>query len=79
MAIPMKASEMADIIESSINGTCGDWDDSTSISLKDPELEIIRKRCCQLDLEFPPEKKGHFTNEQGLMVLRKYIVEFKSK
>jgi len=50
-----------------------EWDDFLSTPVADAELEKMRERCRHLDLEFPPDKPGAFTNTQGLAVVRGYL------
>jgi hypothetical protein len=75
----MNAFEVANIIERFIEGTGSDWewDDFISVPIKDPKLEKIRIRCLELDMEFPPEKSGEYTNKKGLEVLSEYFRELK--
>ncbi len=49
------AEEAAKFIENHIHGTEGphDWDDFTSIPIKDPKLNAMRLRCVKLDEEHP--------------------------
>lgn len=49
------AYEVATFLENHVNGTEGphDWDDFTSIPIKDRELNAIRLRCVVLDDEHP--------------------------
>lgn len=50
-----------------------EWDDFLSTPVADAELEKMRERCRHLDLEFPPDKPGRFTNDQGFAVIRGYL------
>ena len=70
----MTKAELAHLLESFADGTCGEWewDDFLSIPHKDSEIEKIRDHCEQLDVEFPPNKPGQFCNEEGLAVLLGY-------
>ncbi|MGH9792675.1 MAG: hypothetical protein ACRD5W_15820 [Candidatus Acidiferrales bacterium] len=54
-----------------------EWDDFLATPIADPELEKIRERCRHLDLEFPPETPGNFTNAQGLAVIRGYLEQLR--
>jgi len=51
-------------------------DDLTSGSrIKDARLEAIRQRLAQLDVEFPPESKGHYCGSKRIEVIREYVRE----
>lgn len=69
--------EVARVLEDFVEGTGSKWawDDFTSLSLEDAELERIRIRCAALDSEFPPAEKGNFCGEEGLAVIRRYARE----
>lgn len=54
-----------------------DWDDFTSIPLKDPELEKIRKECLHLPDKFPPTQKGQYCSEAGLNRLREILTSLR--
>jgi len=72
----MSPSDVADIIERFIEGkgTDWEWDDFISIRIHNSELDKIRIRCSQLDKEFPAKQAGQYTNDQGLEVLRNYVI-----
>lgn len=69
------SNKVANIIERFVEGKSTDWewDDFISVPIHDPRLEKIRKRCAQLDKEFPPNNAGEYTNEQGLDILKEFI------
>lgn len=72
----MSRNEVASLLEDFLAGKGGewDWDDFiTATELHDEQLEAIRLRCAKLDSEFPPTKRGKYTNENGLEVIREYI------
>jgi hypothetical protein len=48
----LTAAEVATYLRDFIEGTGGkwDWDDFTSIPIKDPELDRIRREAAELDL-----------------------------
>jgi hypothetical protein len=76
----MTRADVAKTIEDFLAGTGQpwDWDDFTSVHISDPNLEAIRKRCAQLDLEFPPEKTGHYCGPAGFEVLRQFVRELRA-
>lgn len=71
----MSRNEVRGILERFINDSGGpyEWDDFTSVPISDPFLEKIRQRCASLDIEFPPNKPGHFCNDEGTEVIRSFI------
>ncbi len=76
--------EIAELIERFINGEdvlkFYEWDDFVSVRLRDPLLEKIRRRCSEIEKEFPvPGKEGLFVNEEGMKVLRAYVKELREK
>ena len=77
----MGPDDVANIIERFIEGkgTEWEWDDFISIRIHDSELDKIRTRCLQLDKEFPSQKTGQYTNEQGIEVLKNYVSYLRSK
>lgn len=52
------AQAIADCIRDFMNGACGsyDWDDFTSVPLKDPELEALRRDADLIPL--PADEEG---------------------
>ncbi|HLY99109.1 MAG TPA: hypothetical protein VKT33_08590 [Candidatus Angelobacter sp.] len=78
----MDRFEVAKVLENFLEGSGGpwDWDDFTQgMSLKDPELEAIRRRCAGLGTEFPATSPNHYCGEEGLKVLRSYITSLREK
>ena len=73
--------EVAQILENFVKGTGGpwDWDDFISIgNVEDERLKHIQRHVNLLSEEFPPERPGHYCNEQGLDVIRRYIAELRA-
>jgi len=60
-------------------GTGGpwDWDDFISVPIADPALERLRRRCAQLDVEFPPEAPGQYCGPGGMNVMRSMISDLR--
>jgi hypothetical protein len=76
----MDRLEVAKILENFLkgSGTPWEWDDFTQgMSLKDPGLEAIRRRCAGLGTEFPPRTPNEYCGEEGLKVLQSYIAELR--
>ena len=69
-------AEIADTIQSFVDGTGGPWDWDDFIcggSIEDPTLEAIRDRCASLSQEFPPLQPGHYCSDAGVEVMRGFI------
>ena len=74
--------EVAEVIQHFIDGTDHkwEWDDFVSVQIDDPFLESIRKRCSEIEKEFPvPGKKGLVVNEEGIEVLKTIVKELREK
>jgi hypothetical protein len=71
-AIKRTKEEVARIIESFLDGTCGDWDwdDLCSIKIEDPELDHLRVLCSSACFTYPPTEKGHYCSPEGREYLR---------
>jgi hypothetical protein len=65
--------EMASIILSFLDGTCGprDWDDFISIRRRDPEEIFICDYCAFTWRLYPSEKRTEWCNDEGAAALRK--------
>ena len=72
--------EVANIIESFVEGTGGrwDWDDFCSLAIENRELDAIRVKCCNLSFTHPPVAKGHYCNDQGIQILREIITNLRN-
>ena len=75
MAARRTCTEVAEIIERFVEGTCGpwDWDDFISFPLDDPALEAVRRECADLPDRYPPTKRGWYCNDEGLDELRRLM------
>lgn len=73
--------KVAETIERFINGTGAtwEWDDFISVPIKDPELDKIRSNCSRLPEEYPPTRKGEYTSERGVDVLKGYIKQLRDR
>ncbi len=73
--------EVATTIERFLDGTCGDhdWDDFLHFSIADPYLELVRKKCDSVFLEYPATQKGHYCSDKGTEVLRQLVVEVRTR
>ncbi len=63
------ARTIGDFIEG--KGLPDDWDDFTSIPLKDPELDRIREACVEVGFSFPAKKSNAWCSPEGIAELRK--------
>ncbi len=63
----MTKLELAQLLESFIDGTCGrwDWDDFTSIRQKDAEMEKLRLELSSFDEKYPRRVETEFCNSEG--------------
>lgn len=77
----MSSYKVADIIERFIEGKGSelDWDDFISSPISDPKLDKIRIRCSQLSEEFPPTQPNKYTSEDGIKVLKQYVIDLRLK
>jgi len=68
----MTKTEVANLIISFLDNTCGgwDWDDFISIKLKDPELETVRQECMAVADAYPATNQSAYCNKNGIEVLR---------
>lgn len=67
----MNKNDLAKLIRSFVDGSCGswDWDEFTSIPAKDPEIERLRQMINEIPDEYPPCEKTHWCNDAGRKVL----------
>ena len=77
--VRLTAEEVADTIERFIESRDGqwDWDDFTSVQIKDPELEAVRLRCVGLPDEFPGTY-GEYCGEQGVTIMRELVAQLRA-
>ena len=74
-------SQVAQILEDFLEGRGGlySWDGFTQgRPLDDEELERIRSRCAGLSEEFPSDDGKAYCNENGLRVIRDYVVQLRT-
>jgi hypothetical protein len=73
VAIRRTRAEVADIIERFLDNSSGpwDWDDFTSISIEDADLERIRLFCVGARDDNAPI--GQYCDEAGLELRRKFV------
>ena len=73
--IQRTSNEVAAIIGRFLDGTSGKygWDDFTSIPIRDPDLNGVRRTCRELWLHYPPIQHGHYCSEEGLEILRALV------
>ena len=70
-------AEVAEIVESFIEGTSGrwDWDDFLSIPIDDPYLDAIRLRC---NSTYDEAYHGYWCGPEGLNELRRILQELRA-
>ena len=73
--------EVAQVIENflSLRGGSYEWDDFTTFSIADPQLEAIRRRCARLPEEFPSELGSEYCSEAGRAVLQAYVDQLRGR
>jgi len=73
--------EVADIIENFLDGRGGewDWDEFTSISIKDAYLDGIRCKCASLRDEYPPQKPNEYCSDAGAAIMRNFVKELRER
>jgi hypothetical protein len=78
--VKMTKIQIAALIDSFLDGTCGewDWDDFISAKLKDPELENVRERCAAVADVYPPVSANAYCSEDGVNVLRAIVDELRN-
>ncbi len=76
-ALERSRAEVAQYIDDFIDESGGDWDwdDFTSIQIRDPYLDSIRKRCCAIHDNNPPEVEGEWCSSDGRESLREILAE----
>ena len=73
--------EVADIIEKFLDGSGGewDWDDFTSITIKDAYLDGIRCKCASLRDEYPPQRPNEYCSDAGAAIMRNFVKELRER
>jgi hypothetical protein len=66
---------ISDFIED--KGGAWDWDDFTTIPLRTPELEKIRKECFDVHWTYPSKDKRSYCSPEGVEVLKKLLSQLK--
>jgi hypothetical protein len=63
--------ELANLIKSFLNGTCGnwDWDDFTSVKQRDVAVEKIRQEILDFPDIYPAQVPTEWCNEEGRKAL----------
>jgi hypothetical protein len=76
----MTKIQIVALIDSFLDGTCGerDWDDFISVKLKDPELENVRERCAAVADVYPAASADAYCSEDGVNLLRAIADEVRS-
>ena len=71
---------VADLIQDMIDGNSQgwDWDDFTTIPIKDPYLDGIRQRCERLRNEYPPDREADYCGPEGVEIMQSYVAELRS-
>lgn len=64
--------EVADIIESFVEGSGRhwDWDDFCSLKIENGALDAIRLKCANVSFTHPSQTGHGYCNEEGIQLLR---------
>jgi len=67
--------EVAYLIKSFLDGTCGEWewDDFTSVKQKEPELEKVRIRLIKIHDEYPSQNPNEYCDDNGVKEMLEII------
>ena len=79
MAMNRTREEVIEIISGFIDESLEiyDWDDFTSIPIRDTGLDKIRLECLYLPINYPPDRKGYFCNSEGIERLKSFLDRLK--
>ena len=71
--------EVADIIESFVEGSGRDWDwdDFCSLKIENGELDAIRLKCINVSFTHRPQPGHGYCNEEGIQLLREIAKELR--
>lgn len=75
----MKKKEISELILRFIGDLPGlgewEWDDFISIRDKDPEIEAVRRKVLEIEIQYPPEDGRGWCSEEGINKMRKIAME----
>jgi hypothetical protein len=73
--VVMSADAVASVLQGFVDGTGEpwEWDDFTSVRIREPRLDAIRMRCATLPVTYPPTQEGHYCSDEGMRVLTEII------
>jgi hypothetical protein len=77
----MTKLEVANLVESFVNGTCGpwEWDDFVSMKHEDPGIEAISLHCGRIPEQFPSSQENHYCSEEGVAALKQIALLLRSE
>jgi hypothetical protein len=78
---PLSKADVAKYLEDFVNNEGGDWDwdDFTSIPIKDPELDKVRQFCEEARLRWPaPDGRG-WCSDEGLAQIRALAAQLRAE
>jgi len=77
----MDRSQIIDLIDRFLADATDkwEWDDFTSVRIRDKSLEEIRKFCAFLPFRFPPTEKGHYCSPEGFDELAAFVQKLKQE
>lgn len=67
----MTEAEVANLIRSFLDGSCGkwEWDDFVSAPKGDRQIESLRQNILNLQLAYPSDKPNQWSSKEGLEAL----------
>ena len=71
--------EIIKTISDFIEGKGGewDWDDFTTIPLRNPDLERIRKECFEIHYKYPDKDKSLYCGPEGIESLKNLLLQLR--
>jgi len=78
---PLSKADVAKYLEDFVNNEGGqwDWDDFTSIPIKDPELDKVRHFCEEARLLWPPPDGRGWCSDEGLDQIRALAAQLRAE
>lgn len=75
--VDLSRNEVAEIILSFVEGRSKgyEWDDFLTFPIRDPKLDAIRKRCIDVEDDYPRTHSREWTSPEGSDVLRRMAME----
>ena len=80
MSVKLSIEEVIQEIENFLNGSGGayDWDDFTTFTIRDQQLNAIRIECAELPDKYPSGNCRQYCSNEGLERLKEIINELRT-